>query len=153
MNGGTLALPDLNQILDDVLSSFVGSIETGPGFVSLDFADTWLETWVDITGSWHGEVVLAVLGVSAPKFAAAMLGTPGADVSMEDTADALCELINMVGGQVKSTLPAGARLSLPRLRMCKRAHGSVPAVPSPAGLVCTIDWVGHPLRVTVRSAP
>jgi CheY-specific phosphatase CheX len=142
-------IPDLDQILEDVLTSFAEHIAPGPGS-SGDDVDTWLESWVDITGPWQGEVVFAVPTTSAPEFAAAMLGTPSSEVTVEDSADALCELVNMIGGQVKGTLPTGCRLSLPLVRTAQKRE-ETPAEQDEAAVgVSTFDWRGHALRISIR---
>jgi CheY-specific phosphatase CheX len=151
MNGTASMIPDLDQILDDVLSSFAEHIEPGPGLDSVGDGDTWFETWVSISGPWQGEVVVAVLGASAPKFAAAMLGSPSSEVTTEDAADALCELANMIGGQVKGTLSTGCRLSLPLVRTAPPREDAASEAPMIDVSVSTFDWSGHPLRISIRS--
>jgi chemotaxis protein CheX len=152
MTSTASVIPDLDQILEDVLSSFAEHIEPGPGSDSGDGVDSWLETWVNISGPWQGEVVFGVPATSAPEFAAAMLGTSSAQVTVDDTADALCELANMIGGQVKGTLPTGCRLSLPFVRTVQK-HDETPAAHEMAAIgVSTFDWCGHPLRISIRGA-
>ena len=153
MTSSMVLAADLKQSVEDVLSSFAGQIEPGPGVDSVDEVDTWLEAWVRITGAWEGEVALDVLGASAPAFAGAMLGTPPGEVAMEDTADALCELVNMIGGQVKGSLPDGCRMSLPLIRMRRRNEGTATVRGMAEAATRTFDWAGHPLRVTIRTAP
>ena len=151
MSGSMVAAADLDQILEDVLSSFADRIVPGHGASAAGHVDTWLEAWVKISGAWDGEVVLAVLGASAPEFAAAMLGVPSSEVTTDDTVDALCELVNMIGGQVKATFPPGCRLSLPLIRMMRRDAG--PSVAASNDIAAkTYDWSGHPLRIMVRAA-
>jgi hypothetical protein len=149
MTSTASVIPDLDQILEDVLSSFAEHIEPGPGPVSGDVA-TWLETWVNISGPWQGEVVLAVPATSAPEFAAAMLGTSSSHVTVDDTADALCELVNMIGGQVKGTLPTGCRLSLPLIRTTERRDEPFAAPATDEVGVSTFDWRGHAMRISIR---
>lgn len=148
MTTATLDVADLNQILEDVFSSFVGTVRPGPGETALDDSPTWIEAFVAISGTWHGEVVLSVLGSSAEEFALAMLGAESGDITLEDRADALCELVNMIGGQVKGTLSPGCRLGLPLLRM--RQRGQAVAATTDLYLTSRV-WEGHPLRVAVRA--
>jgi chemotaxis protein CheX len=149
----TLAIrvADLSQGVEDILSSFVGEIPPGPGVAELETAGTWLEAWVSISGPWNGEVAVDVLGASAPVFAGAMLGMPASSLTMEDTADALCELANMVGGQVKAALPPGCRMSLPLMRMRRRADASAASGATSESSSRTFDWSGHPIRVSLRT--
>jgi hypothetical protein len=148
---GTVAMADLNQIVQDVMSSFAGDVTPGPGRHAGRDVDTWLEAWVKISGAWDGEVVLAVLGASAPELAAAMLGVSTDEVTTDDSVDALCELVNMIGGQVKGTLPPGCRLSLPLIRMMRRDTAGV-LTGGREVATRTFDWSGHPLTVTVRAS-
>ena len=152
MTSTASVVPDLDQILDDVLSSFAAHIQPGPGPASRDDVDTWLETAVNISGPWQGEVVFAVLGASAPEFAAAMLGLSSSEVTTEDTADAVCELANMIGGQVKGTLPKGCRLSLPFIRTVRKGDDATLAQALTDVGVSTFDWCGHPLRISIRGS-
>jgi CheY-specific phosphatase CheX len=150
MTSTTSVIPDLDQILEDVLSSFAEHIAPGPGSASEDDVDSWLESWVDITGPWQGKVALAVPATSAPEFAAAMLGTSSSQVTVEDAADALCELVNMIGGQVKGTLATGCRLSLPLVRTTRQSDETPAAQALAAAGVSTFDWRGHALRISIR---
>jgi len=68
-------------------------------------------------------------------------GTPD-----EDVADAVGELVNMIGGNVKSLMPGPSVLSLPVV-----AAGRV-ARPSDSVEACRLDatWAGSPLVVSVH---
>jgi chemotaxis protein CheX len=149
MTGTALATADLNQIIEDILSSFAEGVEPGPGLGALIDARSWLETFVKISGPWRGEVSLAVLSETARELTSVMMQLPADEVSTDDTVDALCELVNMIGGQVKGTLPTGCTMSLPLIRMMREAQ-----VRPEAGddlSTRSFVWEGHPLRVTIRA--
>lgn len=69
---------------------------------------------VAISGAWQGWVTLELPAAAAERAAAAMLGHAAGDrPEPEDVADALGELANMIGGNVKSLVPAPSTLGLP----------------------------------------
>jgi chemotaxis protein CheX len=68
---------------------------------------------VQISGQWMGSVVLALSPEVARASAAAMLQIADEDVTDADRQDVAAELVNMVGGNLKSLLPGPSFLSLP----------------------------------------
>jgi CheY-specific phosphatase CheX len=72
-----------------------------------------LEGSVQITGAWEGAVALSCSATLARKAAATMFGLVPEAASTTDTQDAIGELTNMTGGNIKSLLPEPCRLSLP----------------------------------------
>lgn len=68
---------------------------------------------VQITGAWEGAVSLAAGESFATHAASIMFGLAEADVKMAERQDALGELANMIGGNVKALLPEPCALSLP----------------------------------------
>jgi len=68
---------------------------------------------VSISGVWQGHVVVACSQGAARNAAAAFLAMDSAEVTADDIADVLGELANIVGGNVKSMLPAVCFVSLP----------------------------------------
>jgi hypothetical protein len=106
-----------------------------------------LSAWVDVVGPWTGSVVLTTGTQTAADLSQALLRetAPGA-LEHEDVADAFGELANVVGGNVKASLPGPSALSLPRV-------GAGPAVRNPAdALRVDVLWRGHPLSISVQGA-
>ncbi|MCE9605536.1 MAG: chemotaxis protein CheX [Planctomycetia bacterium] len=68
---------------------------------------------VHIVGEWTGSVVLALSQPVATSAAAAMLQVSADEVTENDRTDVAAELVNMVGGNLKSLLPGPSFLSLP----------------------------------------
>jgi chemotaxis protein CheX len=68
---------------------------------------------VHLAGAWTGSVVLALSYDLSAKAAAAMLQLPEDEVSEGDRRDVASELVNMIGGNLKSMLPGPSFLSLP----------------------------------------
>jgi len=76
-----------------------------------------------------------------------MLGLEGPDeAGPADVADAVGELVNMVGGNIKSLMPGPSVLSLPAVAAGRAAH------PSGATEIARFDgvWAGEPVRVAVH---
>ena len=106
-----------------------------------------VSAWVDVVGPWTGSVVLTTGRQTAADLTRALLGEATPEpLDHEDVADAIGEIANVVGGNVKAALPGPSTLGLPEV-------GRTPAVRNPED-VCRIDvlWRGQPLAVSVQGA-
>lgn len=135
---------DLAALVEEIWASLV-DVETEPLVPVADVRATepLTDRWsgqVVVDGDWRGIVRVDVAVPMAEALAARMLGgTPGP----ADLEDAVGELANMIGGNVKSLVPGDGTLSLP-------AAGH--PLPTARGvLVCRSDhqWAGHRLSVMV----
>jgi chemotaxis protein CheX len=134
-------------ITQDVWSSFTGRpVDAGPGDAALDGGDVTVGR-VAVTGGWRGWVLLACPTRLARTAAAAMFERPAETLTDDEVADALGELTNMIGGNVKSLLPGPSRLSMPAVTVGASATGPPPG----AVLVNTVSLAcdGLPLAVSV----
>lgn len=77
---------------------------------------------VHLAGQWTGSVVLGLSPAVAQEGAAAMLGISAGEVTAADQQDVAAELVNMIGGNLKSLLPGPTFLSLPTI-VCGREFG------------------------------
>ena len=68
---------------------------------------------IQIAGEWTGAVIVYTSGRLAHEAASKMLAIPAEKVEGEDIQDALAELTNMVGGNIKSLVPGPSLLGLP----------------------------------------
>ena len=143
---------DVEQVLTQVWSSFVGEEEPlRPRLAAAGapFAGSpTLSATVTIADGWNGSVTVELSQDVAVALTRTMLCLPDAEsVEDGDLADAVGELVNMVGGNIKSLLPGPSRLSLPAVA----AGRAVP--PTDAVEVARLDgqWAGEPVRVTVHS--
>jgi chemotaxis protein CheX len=101
---------------------------------------------VSVTGAWRGHVLVSCSDGASRNAAAALLGIEIDDVTDDDVADALGELANIIGGNVKSLLPEPCALSLPHV------HVEGPAGKYPASTeVCKLDgtWLEESVTVSV----
>jgi chemotaxis protein CheX len=136
----------VQSIADEVWPSLVGD---GEAFVPVPVpppADV-VSAWVDIVGPWTGSVVLSCAPATATALAESVLMTrPPTVVDDEDVADALGELANVLGGNIKSVLPGESRLGLPQIGTAP-PRGRLDDVRSLAG-----QWRGDFLTITVQGA-
>lgn len=71
---------------------------------------------IEASGAWDGRVVVRATGSFARAVAANMFGMPRHEVDQEDADDAIGELANVVGGNLKSLLDGGeVDLAVPQL--------------------------------------
>jgi chemotaxis protein CheX len=114
--------------------------DAGPGVAAADVVAT-----VAISGAWDGRVLLSFTPLAAKRAAAALLGLEEAeDMGDADVADAVGELVNIIGGSVKSLMTQPTALSLPAV--------STGPFPDLGGEVCRVSgtWRGEPVSVAVH---
>lgn len=138
-------------ITQDVWSSFLGEEpldEAAPAHEPPAAGTvTTVTGCVTIAGEWNGSVLLTCTEELAVRAAAGLFATDASDLSPDEVTDAVGELTNMVGGTVKTLLPAPSRLSLPSVTTGSAYSVHVPG----AALIAQVDfaWAGEPLSVTV----
>lgn len=64
-------------------------------------------------GSWRGAVLVETTELQARHWTARLMSIPVPEKFTDDVQDAMGELVNMVGGNLKSVLPKGVGLSMP----------------------------------------
>jgi chemotaxis protein CheX len=102
---------------------------------------------ISLTGAWDGHVIISSSETAATAIAAAMLEVEPEDVVEADIIDATSELVNVVGGNVKSTLPQPCQLSLP---MTTRNGRRIRYPGSRPLCSLTMSLNDEPVTVTVR---
>ena len=103
---------DVAQIVESVFRTML-NLEVYPSDVNSVAGLNSLTSVVHFAGEWQGAILLQCGLPEAVAFANCLL--PGEENSGrdEDVRDALGELTNMVGGNLKSVLPPGVALSIP----------------------------------------
>ncbi|GAB2748292.1 chemotaxis protein CheX [Nocardioides pakistanensis] len=149
MNTDTLlSLEEVREISNGVWASFLGTEDETP---LLDAAEPLapnvdgVHAWVGVGGAWDGQVWLEMTATGAEEATKAMLGLD--EVTVEDVMDAVGELVNMVGGNIKGIMPAPSSLTLPTVVM-----GRVTRAVTLDGVELSradLSWDGQPLRVSV----
>jgi chemotaxis protein CheX len=139
---------DLEIIAEQVWSSYLDPEGTSP-LLPVPAAKQLIEVSasVSVTGAWRGHVVLSCSSVAARNAAAALMGVEFDEVTAEDVADALGELSNILGGNVKSLLPEPCALSLPHVLLGRVDSEHWPSVNE----VCKLDgsWCDEMIVITV----
>jgi hypothetical protein len=136
----------IQSIAEEAWQALVGEeefLEPLPG----DAPEDAISSWVEVVGPWNGAVVLTVARSTAGELARCLLKEHAPPVlDDEDVEDAMGELANVVGGNVKAVLPGPSVLGLPEV-------GAAPAPGSPADL-CRVDllWRGQSLTITAQGA-
>jgi chemotaxis protein CheX len=142
------------QYLEKELVEVVGSVwQTVLSFPfkraerSAHGADRLITACVQITGAWFGAFTLQCSYSLAQRIAVAMFDLQSGSVSVRDIRDALAELANIAGGNVKALLPPPCYLSLPVVIDGMEYTLLVPGGKDLSSLDFECD--GEPLRVTL----
>ena len=139
---------DLSSIADQVWSSYLDPDGVEPLIpTDVGTAPAGVVASVSISGGWSGHVVVSCSSDAARQAAAAFLMMDAGEVSTDDVADVMGELANIVGGNVKSMLPAASFVSLPHV-----VEGSQSAVRWPACEQVTElagTWKGEPISISM----
>ncbi len=108
-----LAAIDLHEVNESVWTSMLGlelvACEPAPDLPG----ETYLFGSVTISGACDAAVMVQLPLGMARHLAATMFGQDEESIGEEEIFDALGEMANMVGGNVKGALPGDSKLSLP----------------------------------------
>lgn len=107
---------DLNEVIESVWTSMLGHDVTRCEAI-LEHAPEArvLVGCVQVTGDWDLATLVYVPEELAINVAATMFGIQESELSPADVRDALGEIANMIGGNIKGMLPGETRLSLPTI--------------------------------------
>jgi chemotaxis protein CheX len=144
------ALEDLRSIMDDCWSTFLSNVEPLEPVAPSELPVHWTAA-ITVSGGWQALVLMQFSETAAHEIARRMLGLGADEVPvLDDLTDSLGELVNVIGGNVKSLMPGPSQLSLPLV-----AQGTV-AVPGRSELVeatrLDIEWLDQPVRLSVSVA-
>jgi chemotaxis protein CheX len=104
----------IEQIVQDIYSTMLGQYLARVSDVPPVDGDSLLAT-IQISGQWMGSVVLSLSSDVARASAVVMLKMAEQDITSIDMEDVAAELVNMIGGNLKSMLPGPSFLSLPTI--------------------------------------
>lgn len=135
----------MREIIDMVWASLLQA-EAVPWFGPEPADSTAVRAQVTLTGDWNGAVRVSCAGETAERIAGSMLSlTPGEHLPREDVYDAIGEVVNVVGGNVKGALGGETSLGLPTI---VDGPSDTDFNPSSRHLV---DWHGAPVVVEVAA--
>ena len=102
----------ITQIVESVFMTMM-SLDVSPCDASWNPSGDRLTSFVHLTGDWNGAVLLDCNPRQACLFAGLILSMDPPDIVDDDVRDVLGELANMIGGNMKCSMPTGVRLSMP----------------------------------------
>jgi chemotaxis protein CheX len=137
----------LYGIAGQIWNAYLGADSSNPLVRIEDRGASEVVASISVTGSWDGHVVVGCSEAAATSIAAAMLDLDPDDVTDADILDAAGELVNVIGGNVKSLLPQPSLLSLPLTTKGDGRHVRYPGTREVCGLAAR--WRGELLTITV----
>ncbi len=144
----TIAEDDVRQIAESIWSAVVGlDLQPVDAGVLRDRAGSTFAGCVHITGAWRGVVALHCSERLARTVAGVLFDMDPVDASLRETQDAVGELVNMAGGNLKALLPEPSQLSLPTV-----AEGSDFSVRVPGSRLVVqtaFECIGEPVLMTM----
>jgi chemotaxis protein CheX len=108
---------------------------------------TMMIGFIQITGAWQGAIKLECSAGLARRLSAIMFGADPCEITPDQVNDALGELTNMIGGNVKSLLPEPNQLSMPAVTEGTDYLFSVPGSKALAEMSFTCE--GKPFHITI----
>lgn len=151
----TPAADDVRAVAEEVWASYLGAdlplLDVGPGAATV--GDDVVTGSVGVSGTVRATTTVQLPRLAAHRVAAVMLGLPpGTTPDAADVVDAVGELVNMVGGGVKSLLPEPSSLALPVVTAgAVLGDDRTDRAGRAVDLHCL--WGAHPVRITVHVEP
>ncbi len=136
---------ELKQFSQMVWQSILG-LDVKPSDRPFDPGENHAEGCVQITGAWRGVVTLSCPGELARRVTEIMFHLEPGKAESEEIQDAVGELANMVGGNLKALMPPPCELSLPIVAL----NGHKLHFPM-TEIVCrvTLECLNHQFQLTI----
>jgi len=140
---------DLDTIAEQVWSAF---LEGGSQAVVDSSGDAEspsdLAASIAIVGTFEGHVIVGSSDEGSRHVASALFEMPAEEVTADEIGDALGELANVLGGNVKSILPAPSTMSLPQV--ARAENGRWPGTVELCRTV--VSWRGNQFALILLSS-
>ncbi|MFN3713484.1 MAG: chemotaxis protein CheX [Alcanivoracaceae bacterium] len=101
------------SVLEDFLNLPVTAVTAVTAVTDDDAVPAASGALVSISGAWQGVVEVRVTGTMGRRIAALMFRCATQEVDDDKLRDALDEVANIIGGNVKALLPSPSQLSIP----------------------------------------
>lgn len=104
---------DVTQIIVDVWKTVL-SLDLNPSIVDkeFDYRQALLAS-ISIQGAWNGMISLRVSAEHAKNIASFIFEKEQQALEQDEIVDAIAEMVNIVGGNIKAILPTPSTLGLP----------------------------------------
>ena len=142
----TIDAQTLQQVVSDVCSGMLG-LELEPSEHSTCDETDALSAIVKISGGWDSLVQVLTPRKTAVAIASTMFAMNEDELSEAEIRDAVGEIVNMVGGNLKGIVDGESSLSLPCVG---EVNGSAPFDGSFSGLSVSNRCQGDPLIVRIH---
>ena len=107
---------DIYAITENVWGAVLAlAVAPAPPTAATEGDADWLIGGVDIRGEWNGTILVHCPTALAQRVAGIMFDVDPAAATPGQVEDAVCQVTNMTGGNVKSLLPEPCHLDLPRM--------------------------------------
>ncbi len=144
----TLEQHKLSEAVETVWSTMLGlEATTSQVMVGNRLKPSMMTGCIQITGAWQGAVTVECSGGLARRVASIMFGEDACDITSDQINDALGELTNIVGGNIKALLPEPSHLSMPAVTEGTDYFFSVPGSRQMAQMSFSCE--GKPFQVTI----
>ncbi len=111
---------EIFEIAEATWQSIVGmQVSSGAGVATMPSPEGFLTGSVEISGAWNGVVLMHGAEPLIRNAAAVIFGSNASEVSHQDQLDAMYELTNIIGGNIKSLLQSHVNS---RCRRWNRPH-------------------------------
>jgi chemotaxis protein CheX len=146
----TVLEQDIRDVTESVWSNMLNATAEPRSFSTGALRGPIWTGSVRMTGAWEGAVTIHCSHDLARAAAVALFALDSCEPSEEEVRDALGELANVVGGNIKALLPGPTDLSLPRVDTSERS----PVTLDGEGPGCTVWFASHgeTFAVTLRPA-
>jgi chemotaxis protein CheX len=103
---------ETQRIVCDVFQTML-RCEVYPTDLPWEPAQSSVTAAIFFAGAWRGAVLVETSEHQACQWTSRLMSLPIPEAFTDDVQDALGELVNMIGGNLKSVLPRGVGLSMP----------------------------------------
>jgi chemotaxis protein CheX len=119
---------EICRITDGVFTTMLGiPVEHYPAEEPASLGALKMTGVVTVTGAWSGAITVTCSAEFAKTIACVMFGTDPNATAEADVRDAMGEMANMIGGNLKSLIPPPAALSLPSVIAGEQYSVNLPA--------------------------
>lgn len=149
------------QLVDDDLAGLAGAIWTSilghdadPSSVTTDelHEQRTVTACVHISGGWHGSVSIVLPSGLAEQVAATMFDVAAVELTAAEVLDAVGELANIAGGNVKGLIEAECELSLPVVAEGTSYTLAMPGSVVTSSVVLSHEGIPFALQIHERAA-
>ena len=142
---------DLTALTGGVWEAFLG-MAAEPAYAPVPTEGPFYTSCVNISGGWAGSVSLIIPEALARAAAAAMFGMDDAELGKDEVTDAVGELANIIGGNVKGMIEEPCALSLPMVAVGTNYSVSVPGTETIQSVTLLCEDATFEVAVHKRSA-